>query len=176
MDMSEKINVMFTEEDIAVRIQDMADKINKEFEGQSIKMVIILKGASFFGCDLAKRIEVPMTIDFMSCSSYGDGTKSSGEVKIVKDLSDSIIDENVIVIEDIVDSGRTLSALIEILKGRGAKCVKLGAFLSKPSRRVIDVDIDYLGYEIEDKFVVGYGLDYAQKYRNLPYIGEIEFI
>ena len=174
--MNEKINVMYTEEQIAERIKEIGAQITKDFEGESVKMVVILKGACFFGCDLAKRIDVPLSIDFMSCSSYGDGTKSSGEVKIIKDLSDSIIEENVLVVEDIVDSGRTLSALIDILKGRGAKCVKLCALLSKPSRRVIDVDIDYLGYEIEDKFVVGYGLDYAQKYRNLPYIGEIEFI
>ena len=126
-------------------------------------------------CELAKRITVPVSIDFMSVSSYGSETKSSGVVKIVKDLDDPLIGKDVIVIEDIVDSGRTLSYLMEMLKERKPASLRLCTLLDKPDRRVIDVNIDYLGFQIPDEFVVGYGLDYAQKYRNLPYIGIVDF-
>ena len=125
-------------------------------------------------CELAKRITVPVSMDFMSVSSYGDGTKSSGVVKIVKDLDDSIKGKNVIVVEDVVDSGRTLSYLLDMLKDRGPKSLRLCTLLDKPERRVVPVHVDYTGFEIPDEFVVGYGLDYAQKYRNLPYIGVVE--
>ena len=125
-------------------------------------------------CELAKRITIPVSLDFMSVSSYGGDTKSSGVVKIVKDLDDSLAGKNVIVVEDIVDSGRTLSYLLEMLKDRGPKTMKLCTLLDKPDRRVVDVKVDYTGFQIPDEFVVGYGLDYDQKYRNLPYIGIVE--
>jgi len=125
-------------------------------------------------CELAKRITVPVTLDFMSVSSYGTDTKSSGVVKIVKDLDDALAGKNVLVVEDIIDSGRTLSYLLEMLKKRGPKDLKLCTLLDKPDRRVVDVHIDYTGFQIPDEFVVGYGLDYAQRYRNLPYIGVVE--
>ena len=126
-------------------------------------------------CELAKRISVPVSLDFMSVSSYGGDTKSSGVVKIVKDLDESIRYKDVIVVEDIVDSGRTLSYLLEMLKGRDPKSLRLCTLLDKPDRRVVDVNVDYTGFQIPDQFVVGYGLDYDQKYRNLPYIGIVEF-
>ena len=135
----------------------------------------MLKGGSFFLCELAKRISVPVSLDFMSVSSYGSDTKSSGVVKIVKDLDESIMDKDVIVVEDIVDSGRTLSYLLEMLKDRGPKSLRLCTLLDKPDRRVVQVDVDYTGFQIPDQFVVGYGLDYDQRYRNLPYIGIVEF-
>ena len=125
-------------------------------------------------CELSKRITVPVTLDFMSVSSYGNDTKSNGVVKIVKDLDDSLEGKYVIVIEDVVDSGRTLSYLLEMLKKRGPESLKLCTLLDKPDRRVVDVHVDYTGFQIPDEFVVGYGLDYAQKYRNLPYIGIVE--
>ena len=126
-------------------------------------------------CELAKRITVPVSLDFMSVSSYGSDTKSSGAVKIVKDLDDAIEGKDVLVVEDIIDSGRTLSYLLEMLKDRKPNSLKLCTLLDKPDRRVVDVDIDYTAFQVPDKFVVGYGLDYAQKYRNLPYIGVVEF-
>lgn len=126
-------------------------------------------------CELAKRITIPVSLDFMSVSSYGSSTKSSGVVKIIKDLDEPLKDKEVIVIEDIVDSGRTLSYLLEILQSRGPKSLKLCTLLDKPERRVTDVTVDYTGFEIPDEFVVGYGLDYNQRYRNLPYIGVVEF-
>jgi len=136
-----------------------------------VHLICVLRGGSFFMCELAKRITVPVSIDFMSVSSYGGDTKSCGVVKIVKDLDDTIKGKDVIVIEDIVDSGRTLSYLMEMLKEREPASLALCTLLDKPDRRVIDVDVDYTGFVIPDEFVVGYGLDYAQKYRNLPYIG-----
>lgn len=126
-------------------------------------------------CELAKRITVPVSLDFMSVSSYGSDTKSSGVIKIVKDLDDSIKDKDVLVVEDIVDSGRTLSYLLELLKSRGPKSMALCTLLDKPDRRVVDVNVDYTGFQIPDEFVVGYGLDYDQRYRNLPYIGVVKF-
>ena len=126
-------------------------------------------------CELAKRITIPVSLDFMSVSSYGSSTKSSGVVKIIKDLDEPLKDKEVIVVEDIVDSGRTLSYLLEILQSRGPKSLRLCTLLDKPERRVTDVTVDYTGFEIPDEFVVGYGLDYNQRYRNLPYIGVVEF-
>ena len=126
-------------------------------------------------CELAKRIDVPVSLDFMSVSSYGNDTKSSGAVRIVKDLDDSLEGKDVLVVEDIIDSGRTLSYLLELLKDRKPNSLKLCTLLDKPDRRVIDVNIDYTAFQVPDYFVVGYGLDYAQKYRNLPYIGVVEF-
>ena len=143
-------------------------------EGEEVHLVCILKGSIFFTADLAKRITCPVTLDFMSVSSYGDGTESSGRVRIAKDLDENIAGKNVIVIEDIIDSGRTLSFLLEMLSARKPKSLKLCTFLNKPDRRVIDIPVDYIGFDIPDKFVVGYGMDYAQKYRALPYIGVVK--
>ena len=172
--MTDKIRVMFTEEEVNNKIKELGAQISADMNGEAVKIICILKGASFFACELAKRITVPVFIDFMSVSSYGDGTESSGIVRIIKDLDDPIEGENVLIVEDIIDSGRTLSYLVENLKSRGAKSVRLCTLMSKPSRRVVEVPVDYIGYEIPDEFVVGYGLDYDQKYRNLPYIGVVE--
>ena len=172
--MSEKIRVLLSEEEVDARIQEVADVINKDYEGKDVHMICVLKGGVFFMCELAKRITRPVTLDFMSVSSYGDDTKSSGVVKIVKDLDQPLEGKDVLIVEDIIDSGRTLSYLVENLKSRGAKTVRLCTLMSKPSRRVVEVPVDYIGYEIPDEFVVGYGLDYAQKYRNLPYVGVVE--
>ena len=173
--MSDKISVLISEEDVEKRIQEIGSAISKEYEGKCVHLICVLKGGVFFACELAKRISVPVTIDFMSVSSYGDDTKSSGVVKIVKDLDQPLEGRDVLIVEDIIDSGRTLSYLVENLKSRGAKTVRLCTLMSKPSRRVVDVPVDYIGYEIPDEFVVGYGLDYAQRYRNLPYVGVVEF-
>lgn len=172
--MSEKIRVMFSEEQVNEKIKELGAQISADMKGEPVKIICILKGASFFACELAKRITVPVFIDFMSVSSYGDGTESSGIVRIIKDLDDSIIGENVLIVEDIIDSGRTLSYLIQILNKRNPASIRLCTLLDKPERRVTDVKVDYAGFNIPDEFVVGYGLDYAQRYRNLPYIGVVE--
>lgn len=173
--MSEHINVLLPEEEVDARIQAMGEQISRDYAGKQVHLICVLKGGSFFLCELAKRITVPVSLDFMSVSSYGGGTQSQGVVKIVKDLDDSIRDKDVLVVEDIVDSGRTLSYLLELLRGRGPKSLRLCTLLDKPERRVVDVDVDYTGFQIPDRFVVGYGLDYDQRYRNLPYIGIVEF-
>lgn len=172
--MAETIRVMISEEDVDQRIAEIGQKISEDYAGESVHLICILKGSVFFTCELAKRITVPVTLDFMSVSSYGDGTKSSGIVKIAKDLDESMEGKNVIIIEDIIDSGRTLSYLMDVLQKRQPKSMKLCTLLDKPDRRIVDVKVDYVGFEIPDEFVVGYGLDYAQKYRNLPYIGVVE--
>lgn len=174
--MKERVVVKITEEKVLARIGEIAEEINRDFGTEPIHLICILKGSIFITCEIAKRLRGPVTMDFMSVSSYGDGTTSSGIVRIAKDLDESLEGKNVIVIEDIVDSGRTLSYLLEILSQRKPKCLKLCTLLDKPSRRVREVDVDYRGFEIPDYFVVGFGLDYAQKYRNLPYIGCLEFI
>ena len=173
--MAERIEVLLTEEEVDKRIQEIGEQISRDYAGKQVHLVCVLKGGSFFMCELAKRITVPVSIDFMSVSSYGGDTKSSGVVRIVKDLDESLKDKHVIVIEDIVDSGRTLSYLLDMLRSREPVDVKLCTLLDKPDRRVVDVNVDYTGFEIPDEFVVGYGLDYAQKYRNLPYIGVVKF-
>ena len=173
--MAEHVDVLLTEEEVDAKIREIAEQINKDYQGREIHMICVLKGGSFFMCELAKRITVPVTFDFMSVSSYGSDTKSSGVVKIVKDLDDSIKDKDVLVVEDIVDSGRTLSYLMEMLRDRAPRSLRLCTLLDKPSRRVVEVDVDYTGFSIPDEFVVGYGLDYDQRYRNLPYIGIVEF-
>ena len=173
--MKEKINVMITEEEISKRILEVADRINKDYEGRELILICVLKGGVMFMCDLARKLNLSVRLDFMSVSSYGSETKSSGVVKIIKDLDNSIDGKNVLVVEDIIDSGNTLSYLMDILKKRGPKSIKLCTLLDKPSRREKkDVFVDYVCFEIEDKFVVGYGLDYDQRYRNLPYIGVME--
>lgn len=173
--MAEHVRVMLTEEEVDRRIQEIGDEINRDYAGKQVHLICVLKGGAFFMCELAKRINVPVSLDFMSVSSYGSSTKSSGVVKIVKDLDEPLKDKDVLVVEDIVDSGRTLSYLLELLKDRGPKSVRLCTLLDKPERRVTDVKVDYTCFEIPDEFVVGYGLDYDQRYRNLPYIGVVEF-
>ena len=169
------VEVMLQEDVVDARIKELGEQISRDYEGESVHLICILKGSVYFTCELAKRITVPVTMDFMQCSSYGAETKSSGIVKIVKDLDEPIIDRNVIIIEDIIDSGRTLSHLKKLLAQRSPKSLKICTLLDKPDRRVVDVPVEYVGFQIEDKFVVGYGLDYDQQYRNLPYIGMVEF-
>lgn len=174
--MLEKIKVLLSEEEVNLRVKEIAAKINKDYEGKQIHMIGILKGGVYFMCELSKRLTVPVTLDFMSVSSYGDGTSSSGIVKIVKDLDHSLEGKDVLIVEDIIDSGRTLKHLVEILKQRNPESIRLCTLLDKPDRRVVEVDVDYSCFSIPDEFVVGFGLDYAQKYRNLPYIGIVEFV
>ena len=173
--MAEKIRVLLSEEEVNQRIKELGEQISKEFEGQDVHLICVLRGSTFFTCELAKRITVPVTIDFMQVSSYGSQTLSSGKIKIKKELEDPIMGRNVIVIEDIIDTGRTLSYLLNMLQEKEPSALRLCTLLDKPERRVVDVNVDYTGFEIPDEFVVGYGLDYAQKYRNLPYIGIVEF-
>ncbi len=171
----ERIEVLLPEEEVNRRIGEIGAQISRDYEGREIHLICVLKGGSFFMCELAKRITVPVSLDFMSVSSYGRDTRSSGVIRIVKDLDESIQGKDVLVVEDIVDSGRTLSYLLDMLKARGPKSLALCTLLDKPSRRVVPVSVDYTGFQIPDEFVVGYGLDYAQKYRNLPYIGIVRF-
>ena len=173
--MAEHINVMLSEEEINARIAELGEQISRDYEGKEIFLICILKGASFFACELAKRITVPVNIDFMKVSSYGGGTVSSGQVSIKMDVSESIAGKEVLIVEDIIDSGNTLNLLPKILMERGPKSIRLCALLDKPDRREVDVKMDYVGFRIPDKFVAGYGLDYDQRYRNLPYIGEVVF-
>ncbi len=172
--MSEKVRVMLSEEAVDKRIQEIGEQVSRDYKGKQVHLVCVLKGGSFFMCELAKRITVPVSLDFMSVSSYGSETKSSGVVRIVKDLDEPLKDKDVLVVEDIIDSGRTLSYLLEMLRDRGPKSLKLCTLLDKPERRVVDVHVDYTCFQIPDEFVVGYGLDYDQRYRNLPYIGVVE--
>ena len=156
------------------RIRELGEKISKEYEGKQIHLICVLKGGVFFMCELAKRITVPVSMDFMCVGSYGDGTKSSGVVRLAKDLDESIENKEVLIVEDIIDSGNTLYYLMDVLRQRKPASLRLCTLLDKPDRRVKDVHVDWTGFEIPDEFVVGYGLDYAQKYRNLPYIGVVE--
>ena len=172
--MSYHIEKLIDEKEVVEGIKRVADKINNDYAGKKLRLVCILKGGVFFLTELSKYIKEDMSIDFMSVSSYGSGTVSSGVVKIIKDLDESIEGENVIVVEDIVDTGNTLSYLLDMLKDRHPESIKLCTLLDKPSRRTKDVKVDYVAFTIPDKFVVGYGLDVAQKYRNLPYIGVAE--
>ena len=173
MDYSKKheISVYLTEEQLNQRIAEIGAQITERFKGESVYLVCILKGSIFFTTELAKRIALPMTIDFISASSYGAQTHSSGVVNIKKDLEQSIEGENVIVVEDIVDSGNTLSRLMQLFESRNPKTLTICTLLDKPDRRVVEnLQVDYTGFVIPDKFVVGFGLDYDQRYRNLPYI------
>ena len=171
--MEQKIDVMIDEATVEARIAEIAQQLSKEYEGKTIHIIGVLKGSVFFMCELAKRLTVPVTMDFMSVSSYGNDTKSSGVVKMIKDLDESIEGRDVVLIEDIMDSGRTLSYLINILKERKPASFKVVTLLDKPDRRVVELEPDITGFVIPDRFVVGYGLDCAQKYRNLPYVGVI---
>lgn len=172
--MDDRISELISEERIDKRVREIGAQISKDYEGKNIKLICILKGSVFYTCELAKRITVPVALDFMSVSSYGSGTKSSGHIEIKKDLDESIEGLDVIIVEDIIDSGNTLSRLIPILKARKPASLKITTLLDKPDRREAEVKVDYVGFEIEDKFVVGYGLDYDQKYRDLPFIGVVE--
>lgn len=172
--MAEKIKVLISEEEVDARIRELGEKISKEYEGKQIHLICVLKGGVFFMCELAKRITVPVSMDFMCVGSYGDGTKSSGVVRLAKDLDESIENKEVLIVEDIIGSGNTLYYLMDVLRQRKPASLRLCTLLDKPDRRVKDVHVDWTGFEIPDEFVVGYGLDYAQKYRNLPYIGVVE--
>lgn len=173
--MADEIHVLLTEEEVDRRIREVAAQISKDYEGEAIHLICILKGAVFFTCELAKRISLPVSLDFMSVSSYGAGSKSSGIVRILKDLDEPLAGKHVLIVEDIIDSGRTLSYLIEILKKREPQDIRICTLLDKPECRVKkQVTVDYTCFKIPDEFVVGYGLDYAQKYRNLPYIGVVQ--
>ena len=172
--MAEKIRVMLAEDIVDKRIHEIGEEISRDYAGGKVHLICILKGGAFFMCELAKRISIPVSLDFMSVSSYGGGTTSSGIVKIVKDLDESLEGKDVIVVEDIVDTGRTLNYLLGLLKERKPKSLRLCTLLDKPERRVEEVKVDYTGFQIPDEFVVGYGLDVDQKYRNLPYIGVVE--
>lgn len=171
----QNITVYLTEEQISKRIAEIGAEITERFKGESVYLICILKGSIFFTTELAKRIDLPMNIDFMTVSSYGASTVSSGVINVKQDLSGSIEGENVIVVEDIIDSGNTLSRLLQLFKSRNPKTLTLCTLLDKPDRRVVkDVVVDYTGFVVPDKFIVGYGLDWDQKYRNLPYIGFVE--
>lgn len=172
--MSERIKVLISETEVDEKIEALGKQISKDYEGRQVHLICVLKGGAFFMCELAKRISTPVSLDFMSVSSYGDGTSSSGVVRIAKDLDESIEGKDVLIVEDIIDSGRTLYYLMDVLRQRHPKSLRLCTLLDKPERREKDVEVDYVGFAIPDEFVVGYGLDYAQKYRNLPYIGVVE--
>lgn len=163
--------VYFTEQQLADKVAELGARITEDYRDKNPLIVSVLKGSYVFMADLTRQIKTPCNIDFMVVSSYGKGTKTSGEVQIIKDIEQKIEGRDLLIVEDILDSGVTLSYLMKVLKARGAKSIRLCTLLSKPSRRRVDVAIDYLGFEIPDEFVVGYGLDYAEKYRNLPYIG-----
>lgn len=170
----EKIRVMISEEEIDKKVREIAEKISEDYAGKEVHLICILKGSVFFTCELAKRLTVPVTLDFMSVSSYGAGTTSTGIVRIVKDLDESLEGKHVLIIEDIIDTGRTLAHMMEVLGTRKPASMRLCTLLDKPDRRVVPVQVDYTCFQIPDEFVVGYGLDYDQKYRNLPYVGVVE--
>ena len=163
--------VLLTEEQIAEKVREIGAQITKDYTGEKLLIITILKGSVIFAADLLREIKIPVEIDFMCLSSYGSGSTSSGVVKIVKDLNEPIEGKNVLIIEDILDSGNTLSHLVKLLGTRNPKSIKIATLLDKPDRRVAHVDVAYKGFSIPDEFVVGYGLDYAEKYRNLPYVG-----
>ena len=170
----EKVKVMLSAEEIAAKVDEIAEKINNDYKGESVIIIGVLKGSFMFLSDLVKKITLPAEVYFIEASSYGAGTQTTGVVKISKDVERDLTNQNVIIVEDIIDTGITMEKVMELLRARGAKSVKLCACLSKPSRRKVDVNIDYLGFEVPDKFVIGYGLDANEMYRNLPYIGVVE--
>lgn len=172
--MEDNIKLLICEKDIDTRINEIGKIISEKYSGKTVHLICVLKGGAFFMCELAKRITVDVSMDFMAVSSYGSGTESSGNVKIVKDLDEPVEGKNVIIVEDIIDSGRTLSTLVEMLKSRKPNSLEICTLLDKKEKRVTDVDVQYVCFDVPDVFVVGYGLDYNQKYRNLPYIGMVE--
>lgn len=163
--------ILFTEEDLQKKISEIADRINIEYEGKDLLLVGVLKGSVLFAADLIKKITIPCEIDFMAVSSYGNSTETSGVVRILKDLDHGVENKHIILIEDIVDSGITLNYLFQYLKSRKALSIEIVSLLNKPARRKADIDVKYIGFDVPDEFIVGYGIDYAEKYRNLPYIG-----
>lgn len=174
-----KISVLISQEEISKRLAEMGAQISKDYEGcEELVLVCILKGSVYITCELSRSITVPVTLDFMSVSSYGNAKESTGRVRILKDLDESIAGKDVLIVEDIIDSGRTLQNLYEMLSSRNPKSVKICTLLDKPDRRIPEctISVDYTGFVIPDKFVVGYGLDYEQKLRNLPYVGVVEEI
>lgn len=172
--MKDEVKELIPEAEITKRVRELGEQISRDYAGKELHVICILKGGVFFMCELVKHITVPVTHDFMSVSSYGDGTVSSGRIKIVKDLDDSIQEKDILIVEDIVDSGRTLHHLLQLLRARNPKSIRLCTLLDKPDRREVEIPVDYTGFSIPDLFVVGYGLDYAQHYRNLPYVGVVE--
>ncbi|MGN0347375.1 MAG: hypoxanthine phosphoribosyltransferase [Lachnospiraceae bacterium] len=170
----DNIRVLISEEEVDAKIRALGEQISRDYAGKTVHLICVLKGGVFFLCELAKRITIPVTMDFMSVSSYGNEKSSSGVVKIVKDLDEPVEGKDVLVVEDIVDTGRTLSYLLKLLEERKPASLSLCTFLDKPSRRTHEVKVDYTAFQVPDEFVVGYGLDYAQKYRNLPYVGVVE--
>ena len=172
--MKDKLRVLISEEEVSRRIREMAGQISRDYEGKELRIVCVLKGGVFFMCELAKHITVPVTFDFMAVSSYGNGHESSGALQIVKDLDESVEGKDILVVEDIVDSGNTLSRLLMLLKERNPKSLRLCTLLAKPERRETEVPVDYTGFLVPNLFVVGYGMDDAQYYRNLPYIAVVE--
>jgi hypoxanthine phosphoribosyltransferase len=166
------VEILFTEEQIRTRVEDLARQISKDYEGRLLVLVSILRGSVFFATDLARNVQLPLSMDFLSISSYGEG--SEGVVRITKDLEENIAGKDVLVIEDIVDTGFTLKYLLRTLSGRNPKSIEVCTLLDRRARRIIDIDLKYIGFEIPDKFVVGYGLDFRQRYRNLPYIGVVK--
>ncbi len=171
--MNENFEVMISQEELEKRIKEMAAELDKEYEGKTVHLVGILKGSVMFMSELAKNMKSDLTMDFISISSYGDGTSSSGIVRLNKDLDESIEGRDVVIVEDIVDSGRTLSYVRRMFEDKAPKSLKIITLLDKPDRRVVDCKVEMSGFVIPDKFIVGYGLDYAQKYRNLPYIAVV---
>lgn len=169
--MNSKIDVLISREEIEKKVRELGEKITTDYKGKELIIIGLLRGSVLFMSDLIREINLPLKVDFMTVSSYGNEKYSSREVKIIQDLNENIMGKNVIVVEDIIDSGLTLNKVLEILKTREPESLKLAAFLNKPTRREIEVQVDYIGYDIPDEFVVGYGLDFAQMYRNLPYVG-----
>lgn len=174
MNKDEKLEVLIGEEKLRKRIKELADVITKDYRGKNPVFISILKGSSFFLTDLVRGMRLDLTIDYMAASSYGKKTESSGNVRILKDLSEPVDGKDVIIVEDIIDTGYTLKAIKDMLDARNAKSVKICVLLDKPERRKVDIPIDYVGFTIPDLFVVGYGIDYAEKYRSLPYIAVLK--
>jgi len=171
--LEDTIEILISEGEVRTRIKVLAKEISEDYKGKEVHLICVLKGGVMFLSDLAKEITLPVSMDFMAISSYGDQTSSTGVVKIIKDLDDNIEGKEVIIVEDIIDSGRTLSYLVQILKDRSPKSLSICTLLDKKERRVVEVEVAYTGFQVPDVFVVGYGLDYAQHYRNLSYIGHI---
>lgn len=166
--------ILFNEEEIAKKVKELAKKITEDYRGKDLTVIGILKGSNIFMGDLIRKIDIPLQIDFMVVSSYGQSTESSGIVRVIKDLDYSIEGKNILIVEDIIDTGLTLAYLKEILLKRKPQSVKICSLLDKPARRRVDLEVDYIGFETPDEFIVGYGIDYSEKYRNLPYIAALK--